>query len=242
MLLGFREKGERPDLILFADTGGEKPETYTFVSDVIGRLMSEWDWPRVEWVHRKQETLEEECLRTHGLPSIVVGIRSCSDKYKIRPVDDFLKTWQPAIDAWSHGEKIVKCIGFDAEEPHRIKQFSDARFTVRYPLVEWGWGRKECIKKIEEYGLEIPPKSSCFFCPEMKESEIIDLKMKHPELFERALRMERNNSSIYSVKGLSRQFSWKQIADFHDKQMTLPHVGGEMPCTCYDGAPEDKRE
>jgi len=28
MLVGMWERGERPDAILFADTGGEKPHTY----------------------------------------------------------------------------------------------------------------------------------------------------------------------------------------------------------------------
>ena len=28
MLVGLHERGEKPDLILFADTGGERPDTY----------------------------------------------------------------------------------------------------------------------------------------------------------------------------------------------------------------------
>lgn len=32
LLVGMAERGVRPDLILFADTGGEKPETYEFVN------------------------------------------------------------------------------------------------------------------------------------------------------------------------------------------------------------------
>lgn len=31
MLCGFAERGIRPDAILFADTGGERPETYRFL-------------------------------------------------------------------------------------------------------------------------------------------------------------------------------------------------------------------
>jgi 3'-phosphoadenosine 5'-phosphosulfate sulfotransferase (PAPS reductase)/FAD synthetase len=37
MLVGMKERGITPSLIIFADTGGEKPETYSFVSQ-----MSEW--------------------------------------------------------------------------------------------------------------------------------------------------------------------------------------------------------
>lgn len=31
MLVGLHQRGVRPDLILFADTGGEKPETYAYL-------------------------------------------------------------------------------------------------------------------------------------------------------------------------------------------------------------------
>ena len=34
MLCGFRERGIKPDLILFADTGGELPETYEHVMEM----------------------------------------------------------------------------------------------------------------------------------------------------------------------------------------------------------------
>jgi 3'-phosphoadenosine 5'-phosphosulfate sulfotransferase (PAPS reductase)/FAD synthetase len=34
MLCGFRERGIKPDLILFADTGGELPETYEHVIEM----------------------------------------------------------------------------------------------------------------------------------------------------------------------------------------------------------------
>ena len=37
MLVGLWERGEKVDLILFADTGGEKPHTYAHVME-----MSEW--------------------------------------------------------------------------------------------------------------------------------------------------------------------------------------------------------
>lgn len=37
LLIGLRERGERPDAITFADTGSERPETYTYVA-----TMNDW--------------------------------------------------------------------------------------------------------------------------------------------------------------------------------------------------------
>ena len=43
------EKGLKPDLILFADTGGEMPDTYEHVSKVAEWCMQVgWDFPAID--------------------------------------------------------------------------------------------------------------------------------------------------------------------------------------------------
>jgi len=69
----------------------------------------------------------------------------------------------------------------------------------------------------------------------MHEQEIIELNKAHPDLMERAFAMERGNTAFYDVRGLARTHSWEQIVDYHKRQMTLPYVGGDMPCMCFDG-------
>jgi len=225
MLLGLLERGQRPDLILFADTGGEKKATYDFVALLNAKLQGV-GWPSITTVREERWTLEEECLRDETLPSIVVGFRSCSDKFKIRPQERYLKS----LGITDH----IKLIGFDAGEAHRIKV---DRPTNRYPLIEWGWGRDECLKQIAGYALPVPPKSSCFFCPEMQEQEILELGRTDPELLQRALAMERNNKKLVHIKGLGREYSWQQVLDFHRDQQTMlmPPRANHLPCMCYDG-------
>lgn len=229
MLIGMYELGElKPDLILFADTGGEKSETYQHVL-----AMNDWlhdrHWPRIMTVREERFTLEQECLTAHTLPSIVFGMRSCSDKFKIRPQERYLK----ALGITEH----TKLIGFDANESHRVGSFPSPR---RYPLIEWGWGREECIAAIRRSGLKIPPKSSCFFCPEMKEQEILSLGRTDPELLKRALAMERNATKLIHIKGLARTHSWQQVIEFHRDQTTMlmPPRANHIPCMCYDGESE----
>lgn len=227
MLIGLAERGETVDLILFADTGGEKPETYAHLAEFNIWLAAQ-AFPQIITVREERWTLEEECLRVGTLPSIVTGMRSCSDKFKIRPQNRYLK---------AHGiGEHTKLIGFDAGEPHRV---SVERPNNRYPLIEWNWGREECIAAIQRHGLAVPPKSSCFFCPEMQEWEIVELYRNHPELAARAIAMERKNTKLTQIKGLARTHSWEQILDFHDKQLTmcelLPPRQERLPCTCYDG-------
>jgi hypothetical protein len=66
MLVGMHARGIRPDLILFADTGGEKPETYAYEA-VMQRWLASVGFPPITTVklgtingkHGTYSTLEE---------------------------------------------------------------------------------------------------------------------------------------------------------------------------------------
>ena len=71
--------------------------------------------------------------------------------------------------------------------------------------MEWGWTREDCVREIQEAGLPLPGKSSCFFCPSMKNEEIRHLQEHYPELFQRAIALEQNAfPNLKTVKGLGR--------------------------------------
>ena len=236
MLLGMYERGISADLILFADTGGEKPETYAHRDEFSAWLVAH-GYPEIVTVREKRWTLEQECLSNHTLPSIVTGMRSCSDKFKMRPQKRYVAELPKAKESWDRGEAITRLIGFDAGEPWRVKDSESGRYVNRFLLIEWEWAREECLAAIERHGLNIPPKSSCFFCPEMQEWEIVDLKNQYPELAKRAVDMEHGNTAMYGVKGLKRTTSFEAIIDFYDRQGELPilNMPSRLPCICFDG-------
>ena len=94
MILGLYEANRPIDLILFADTGGERPETYAHIEKFSKWLISK-GLPEITIVRKVRkdgslETLEQECHRRHNLPSIAYGFKSCSQKHKIAPQDKFL--------------------------------------------------------------------------------------------------------------------------------------------------------
>lgn len=238
MLVEMYHRGIKPDLILFADTGGERPETYQSV-----KLVSDWclnhGFPNIEtvWCIRdgNQYTLEEHSLRYNQLPSIAYGYKSCSVKFKADPQHDWLKKSQLFQDAISRGFKICKAIGYDAGETQRAKIADDEFYSYWYPLIEWDIYREDCVEICRSEGLPTE-KSSCFFCPSMKRWEIVDLAKKHPELMARALKME-SNASLTSIAGLGRNFSWRDfLANEANQQSLWPdHDVPEIPCGCYDG-------
>lgn len=215
MIIELVARGEPPDAVLMADTGSERPETDRFVP-----LFRAWmrdhgvenhivryepkrfrHWP-------PYHSLLENLLTNGTLPSISFGRHSCSQKWKIAPQDRWAQSWQPALDAWSRGERVVKLIGYDCS-PADTKRYADRegyddpRFAFRYPLREWGWKRADCMARIHREGLPVPVKSSCFFCAAMKPDEICTLPSDYLRLI--VLIEARARPRLRQVDGLWRK-------------------------------------
>jgi len=245
LLIGYAEKGIKPDLIMFADTGGEFQRTYDYIHQFNEWLLKN-DMPEIIWVnnaHRegfRHTSLEDECINNKTLPSLAFGFKGCSVKWKRQPMDRYIRdNYPPAKEAWEAGLKVRRAIGIDAGEPQRGKIPDDKKFTYEFPLMEWDWGRDECLEAIERAGLPMAGKSACWFCPASKRHEVIQLANDHPDLFERAVAMEEN-ALLTTVKGLSRQRSWKEIVEADRQQLKLPfEIEPDMDCMCFDGEVDD---
>lgn len=227
MLLEMKNRGIRPDCILFADTGGEKPETLEHL-ERMNRWCKQVGFPEITVVRYEPKrapyrTLEGNCLANETLPSLAFGMKSCSIKWKVTPQHKYLKSWSQGNTSY---RKITIAIGLDAGRADLRRTYGGARpnshlYEYWYPLQEWGFDRQACADLIRHEGLEVPPKSSCFFCPAMKKREILELREKHPNLFQRALRLERQaltgKHKLRSTKGLGRNFAWSDL----EKQLDL---------------------
>lgn len=246
-LVGLHERGERPDLLLFADTGGEKPHTYQYL-EVLQEWCAEKGFPPIVTVARHTTvsrlervgtytTLEEDCLSKSMLPSIAYGFKGCSQKYKIEPQNKYCNSHPGCLAAWARGEKVVKLIGYDMDEPHRAQIPEDAKYTYRYPLIEWGWGRDECVEAIARAGLPQPGKSACFFCPSSTKPELQELQIRYPDLMARAIAMEdKARPNLSTCKGLGRNFSWRDWMEADDAQRKMLPDPIITECgSCYDG-------
>ena len=228
------------DYILFSDTGGERPKTYKHVA-----YMDKWirskGYPGIITVQYKTKdgknlNLEQFCHKYKSLRSIIYGFKSCSLKFKKTPIDKFMKSQKKCIDFWNEGNQIIKIIGIDADEHHRTKKiYDDDKYKVWYPLIEWDYGREECIEIIKNANIPLPGKSSCFFCPSMKVQEVKQLASCNPELFDRAIAIEDNANlkEGTSIKGLGGKYSWRRLIDQEKSQVKMFDL--PVACDCYDG-------
>ena len=250
LVIGYVERELPVDGIVFADPGSEMPHTYENV-ELMSKWLKERGYPEISVVRNQRKdgikSLEERCEVRRDLPSIAYGYKTCSAVWKRDPCHKWARQREPYSQWWKDGGRVIKVIGFDADEDGRRARapVQDRWYDYIYPLFDWDWGRKECIEAIDRHGLPRPGKSSCFFCPSMKVPEILKLKREYPELLERALAMERRNAERWEeediphsgMKGLGRRFAWKDVIEADERQCSLfPEPDDDdVPCGCWDG-------
>lgn len=244
MLVALHEVGIRPDVITFADTGGEKPETIAHV-ERMNAVLTTWGWPRIEVCRATPRPttpytdLYGNCIANETLPSLAFGMKSCSIKWKQVPQDQHIKGVQSGPNArpphavWDLAERshrrIVKLIGYDCGKADIRRSQGrvpdDSPFDYVYPLQLIGWARPDCVSAIAAtLGADmVPIKSACFFCPASKHWELYWLAAKHPDLFERALLLERN-----ALTGRHSRFS---VVEFGANWEDMVRSGTRFPST-----------
>jgi hypothetical protein len=225
MLIGLRDRRVPIELILFADTGSEKPETVAYLP-IIQAWLATNAMPPVTVIKRDSpragdKSLHEECLRKRVLPSLAYGGHSCSLKWKVDPQWKHTRhyfDWDSRVQSWPHGKFVTKLIGYDAGpgDARRIRNATGKwppGHRYRYPLTEWGWTRERCEDVILGEGLPLPMKSACWMCPASKKPEVEWLATAHPNLADIAMMMERlaHARGLTTTRGLGRRWSWSEF-------------------------------
>ena len=210
VLVGMYKRGERPDRILFANTGGEKPETYHYLFGVMQPWLAEIGFPAVEvaqytpekFVNEPYSTLQGNCISNSTMPSIAFGGKGCSQKWKAQPLDRYVDSLPEVKAAYKRGEQVVRVIGYDAgpKDARRGNEKDTAKYSWRFPLRQWGWDRERCEAEIRNAGLPVPMKSACWFCPVNKPEEVRWLMENHPELAMGIIEIERRVAPVQAAQ------------------------------------------
>jgi hypothetical protein len=84
--------------------------------------------------------------------------RQCTHDWKVDPVRRYLQ-------AHRSKQQVELWLGITTDEWQRAKDADVKYITHRFPLLEMGMSRSDCIKWLEAHNLPSPGKSSCTFCP-----------------------------------------------------------------------------
>lgn len=150
------------DAAIHADTTHERQETYRFAE--------RWT-PWLEERGVKVVTVQQPDtgpVDKHGgmmLPAYMWRddkpaqfSRQCTSQWKRAPVRRWLQSNR-------NGEKVELWLGISLDEFQRMKDSDVKYITHRWPLIEKRMTRQDCIKWLQVHNLDVPPKSSCVFCP-----------------------------------------------------------------------------
>jgi PP-loop superfamily ATP-utilizing enzyme len=192
---------------LFANVGddSESPGTLRYVRSVAqpfavahGLELQELRRYRLRGKHAGEPvTLWQQLVnpqsRTIGIPvrmmpSGAPGQRRCTVDFKIRVIYRELRRRGATRE-----RPALVALGISLDEIQRAKPGRDPRLPAQvrtYPLLDLGLDRAACIRLIQNAGLPVPPKSSCFFCPYHDMAAWQQLAQQHPSLFEKACWLE----------------------------------------------------
>ncbi len=170
-----------PDMeYFFCDTGAELPETYEYLV----RLEAVLGKPIVRINADRGFDHWFEVYRG-ALPS--PQMRWCTKNMKIKP-----------LEAWLGDSEAVSYVAIRADEANR-KGYVSTKPNIRavFPFVEEGIDHAGVMQILEEAGLGLPEyyewrtRSGCYFCFFQRKAEWVGLADRHPELFARAVAIER---------------------------------------------------
>lgn len=218
--------GERPDLAIFADTGNEPRAVY----DWLEWLRANLSFP-ITILGGKNLMLDSERLimsksgRQYWLSLVPYFTRNpdgsggmqrrkCTSNYKIRPIIKELRrlVTQDKIREWRRsagvGPLAQSWIGISTDEATRMKPSRDLWIEHRWPLLDAGMSRQDCLDWMARERLPTPPRSACTFCPYHSNAEWLALKRDDPTAFAEAVAHERNVQAIgrSDVKALGVPF------------------------------------
>ncbi|MCK5558847.1 MAG: phosphoadenosine phosphosulfate reductase [Candidatus Hydrogenedentes bacterium] len=137
-------------------------------------------------IHRRKRSVMIPVRMSNGAP----GNRACTIDFKIRVVDKWIaENTEKGTDVWVG-------LGITTDEFHRAR-FAEPEqvrgFTKRieYPLIDLRMSRQDCMNMIASEGLPVPPRSACYFCPFHRREEWIRMRNAKPDLFQKAVELER---------------------------------------------------
>lgn len=244
MLLDALDRGEKPDVLLFSDTGDEWDASYLHLLEVV-RPICEREGIRFGWIDgqaypiRGHRTLLDYFEAKQLIPSRIT--RLCTSAAKVERIADWLHDEYP-------GRQFEVWVGFEAGEEHRAAndphgktRSKDGRMN-RFPLIERRICRCRAVALIKAHGLPVPPKSACWYCPLGTRGDLKKVKAQMPEKFERLQALEDNCRITKS--GKTMRYGYKK-GDGTDPRLTdwvdAPYTPRPKPCSVCGAAVKEPK-
>lgn len=182
---------EPPDCAIFADTGAEPAGVYA----------------HLDWLETVLPFPVRRVVAKFGYlgPAILAGSigkapfftkdpdgmlpRYCSKEAKVRPIAATVREMLGVAPGARvpAGVNVEVWLGISTDEAHRMKPSENAWMTNRWPLIEAGMSRRDCLRWMERAGHPTPVKSACVWCPYHDDNAWRTMKAEQPTDFAAAV-------------------------------------------------------
>ncbi|EQB15106.1 hypothetical protein [Sphingobium lactosutens] len=195
------EIGPMPDCAIFADTGWEPKAVYEHLAWL--RSPNVLPFP----VHivtagniRDGLVRGAQGERWASIPAFTksasgnVGMirRQCTKELKIVPIRRKVRELVGLTAKRSPDRPVVEqWIGISLDEIVRMKMSFEPWQVNRWPLIELGMTRRDCLRWLERHSYPMPPKSACIGCPYHSDTLWRQMREEDPDGFADAVAIDR---------------------------------------------------
>ena len=226
LLAAAGEIGPMPDCAIFADTKAEPGAVYSHLDWLEGELP--FPVHRVTQGNLLVNTLAGTNHLGHtymSVPTLTVDPqtgkagrtrRQCTHEYKLKPILkqvrrlmglEYRQPVRPGM--WAE-----QWIGISTDEATRVKPPREPYIVGRWPLIELGMSRTDCLRWFgERYpGWELP-RSACVFCPYHSAGEWRAMRESDPESWATAVKVDERLREPEMVKRMKGEMYllWKPV-------------------------------
>ena len=193
----------RPDCAIFADTGWE-PE---YVYQHLDWLETQLSYPlvRVSAGNLKSNIKQGRTVSGHYFVDVPLftldsngkkGMlrRQCTNHYKINPIYREVRK----LGGGQRGRPFPKdthvemWLGISLDEVGRMKPSREPWLRHRWPLVDMGMTRQDCMEWFNaRYSDRHLPRSACVICPYRSDEHWLELKRSEPTSYQEAVQFDR---------------------------------------------------
>jgi hypothetical protein len=187
----------KPDYSIITDVGYEKSATFEYVKGhMIPRLTEAGVLLNIV---RTTDYADNTIMDAEGYVRIP-AFQRLNEKDSAKFQTHCSGRWKAAVARkWMREQGITKAInwiGISLDEAHRARPSTLQWVDLRYPLIDMGIRREDCLWLIAQHGWPRPPRTSCYICPLQEDGSWLRTRQQYPEDWSRAVAIEQQIQSL----------------------------------------------
>ena len=234
LMAGMGKITPMPDCAIFADTQFEPKEIYEHL-DWLTHVLP-FPVHVVTAGNIKEDTLQGK--NAFGTSYIAMplftdkntmGRRQCTFDYKIRPINKKTRQLMGLKKGQRANGKVCETwVGISIDEIQRVKESQFPYVKNRYPLIELGMKRRDCLSWFEKY---FPHKklkrSACIACPYNNNSSWRNMKKNDPENFKIAIDFDEKIRNLHKDEKL-KYYIYQGKVPLKDADLSTAEDKGQL--------------